>query len=254
MKVKAFMVTQRQHHGARSIAAREVKSSATIGKLNALLKAKKSESSTSDSSENSNSKAGNKPAQAYGSHNGSTHVQQICEVMIDQNQEEVSAILESSLNALASRESINIRERKYQYKVAKDNLESKFRNEYGTRLTEDLFASLQNAKAEVAFDYYATQIVVVMTDSEEQFDGSEWDEDRKAFVLITKSKTVYTEELLVGVAKEIAGISEQKRKSRLEINKSYDTNKVVAVYDDEKRGFYRLRADEETRRILGLSS
>lgn len=287
-QIKAFMLSQHQTHGARTMEAREVKSSATIGKLNALLK-KTSESTAKapevqdpnkvkvpevqDSSktkvpevqdsnktkapevQDSGSKSADKKStKGYGTHNGSTHVQKILETKVDQNSDEIAAILESSLNALGSRASLEIRALKYKYKTERNNLEEQYRLKYGNRLTESQYASLQNAKAKLSFSYYATQIIVVMMDPDEQFTGSEWDKDRNAYVLVTKSRTVYTSDLLNGVAKEIASIVAEKRVSRLVIEKSYDTNQVIAVYNEDSRSFQRLRMDDSTKKILGLVS
>lgn len=249
---KAFMLTQARHHGARVIEAREVKSSATKAKIDGLLRSTKKDSNSGGTTPKKGSGSA-KSAKAYGSHDGSTHVQAIIDVDITDNQDLVSAIIKNSLDALVSQKSFDIRDKKYQYKLAKNKLEAEFKAKHGTRLTEEQFAQLQNAKADLSFDYYATQIVVVMTDPDNQFEDSEWDEERQAFVLVIKSKTVYTVDLLVGVAKEIASIAKENgRPSRLKIEKSYDKVRIIAIFNEEKNGFHRLRMDVETRRILGL--
>lgn len=251
LTLKSYMITQLQSHGARTMETREVKSSAMVGKLNTLLAPRKKSKTPELQETNIRTLVEKKPPKEYGMHNGSTHVQQIINIKIDDNGSEVSALLKSSIEALCSRKSLNIRELKYNYKVAKDSLENEFHSKYGYRLTEEQFATLQNAKSEKGFNYYATQIIVVMSDPDEKFQDSEWDEDRKAFVLVVKSRTVYTAELLVDVAKEIASIVLEKRESRLKIERNYDNNKVIAIFDDKRQCFRRLRADEETKLILG---
>jgi len=251
MKIEAMLLTQSMRHGARGFEERRNTSSAMLGRLNAALTAKSESTSTGNTGGKRKGQA-DKPAKAYGSHNGTTHVHKFLSVEGDEANDVALQRIAAAIDELTAVTSIDIRAKKFSYKQAKNQLEADYREQHGNRLTEDVFAELQNKKAALSFRYHQSQIVVVVT-SAESFPGGEWDEDRRLFVQTSKSKTVYSLELLVAVAQAIQQFEESEvftkpaRKSM-----PLDSNRVLALFDTEKGRFIRLRADEETRdKLLG---
>lgn len=131
-----------------------------------------SSNSKSESDKTSSSKPNNGPL-PYGTHNGNIQVYKILELE-NQTFEGISKYfnyIDNITATLESRSSMDIRKKKHDYLVAKDQILKKYYDTYGSQPGDEVTAMMLNELRQYSFEYSKTQIVIsIITD--EYIEGS----------------------------------------------------------------------------------
>lgn len=142
-----------------------------------LIQKQKEDENQSSNNDNSESKKASKKVDKgplpYGSHNGNIQIYTILDLK-DQTFEDISkyfTYVDNITATLESRSSMDIRKKKHDYLVAKDQILKKYYEAYGSQPGDEVTANMLNELRQYSFEYSKTQIVISIT-TDEYIEGS----------------------------------------------------------------------------------
>lgn len=189
--VEVILMAQRHHHGGKPVQSRPVKAAA-FSKFKKVLNM----SSESDQIKPAPDKLDIRGSKPYGSHNGGTHVGALFSFDAPDGivSSEDALKVQNICNAFEGFTSLDIKSMKAQHFENRRKLNEKYRDQFGDKLSSQQMTSFKNEYAKLSFTYWAQQVLIKIS-STEFLDGATKTKDGK-YVLVLKTKTVYTEVMI----------------------------------------------------------
>lgn len=192
-KIQIRLYSEYRHHGSHGPKTHVVKSAAA-SKARAILGCRRSTATNPEESSapvtGTNEK---REAKAYGTHGGNVHVETI--LTRDVSDPEVAdttlQYIDNITSKFESMASFELAEAKSRYSAFKHELASKYQAQYGDTLSEKNASAYLKELAAKSFDYTQHQIVILI-ESDEQFEGSHFVEDSGMYVRELRTKRIYT--------------------------------------------------------------
>lgn len=232
-KIQIKLVSEYRHHGTHGIANRKQRSGAAA-KARSLLKLGSANRTENDQDQTSDTEGDGekvpRKAKPYGSHNGNVHVQTLYSKDLTSAEEidRILVYLDNVTSKFESYSSWDLPAAKNVYSLAKEELLSRFRQNFGENLSEANTNKLVTELAKSSFDYTQHQIVIVLT-SDDAFEGSVLIEDSYRREL--RTKRIYSQgrallpqevrEILVSISKDksmLTSVSTIGRSARIVTN------------------------------------
>lgn len=191
-KIQIRLYSEYRHHGSHGPKTHAVKSAAA-SKARAILGCRRSSATENDESSASNAGTKERIAKAYGTHGGNVHVETI--LTRDVSDPEVAdttlQYIDNITSKFESMSSFELAEAKSRYSAYKHELASKYQAQYGDTLSEKNASAYLRELAAKSFDYTQHQIVILI-ESDEQFEGSHFVEESGMYVRELRTKRIYT--------------------------------------------------------------
>ena len=229
------VVSVKHTHGGKEERTRAVKAAA-VNKVKAILNRQ------GESPQQERERSQRSDAKAYGSHNGSTHTKVLLDVELsDTNADEVLSKINYSARVLESWNSLDIPARKREHRLKKQEIMEKYKQKYGTKLTEKQFTQYKNEYAKETFKYVATQVEITII-SDEQLQGSIRLKDG-SWLTRVYTKTYYSDNILT--SQQLSALDCNSNSIELKVTTS--TSRCGALIELTESGQLRvIRLDDLT--------
>lgn len=188
--------SETRRHGARTVKERRSGNSAAVAKA---LKNFRTEGISSKGDDPLSRKVlplDHVPKE-YGSHDGQKHSAILGRFSFSKYTDASDQFdrVNLAMSIFESQQSIDLQAKKSEYRSRRDTITKELRQIHGVNLDTKGLADYQNRCAAAAFNYVASQIVMILY-STEKFPGATLDEQRNLYVAAYPCKSLYTDALL----------------------------------------------------------
>lgn len=192
-KVTVRLYSEYRHHGSHGPKTHVVKSAAASKARAILGNRRKTTIGDGPSSPEATEKERIRTAKAYGTHGGNVHVETIItkEISDTDTADKLLIYIDNLTSKFESMSSFALAEAKSKYTSSKDEILQRYHATAGSTLSEETSSKVLSELASKSFDYTQHQIVIII-ESDEQFEGSRFNNERSYYVRELRTKRIYT--------------------------------------------------------------
>lgn len=188
------LYSEYRHHGSHGPKTHVVKSAAA-SKARAILGSRRKDSTSQAGPGTAEVTGGEtkREAKAYGTHAGNVHVETILtrDVSDPTKADATLVYLDNLTSKFEAMSSFALAEAKSKYSSYKDEVLQRYQAIAGDNLSEETSTQVLKELAAKSFDYTQHQIVIII-ESDEQFEGSHFIEEKGLYVRELRTKRIYT--------------------------------------------------------------
>lgn len=193
-RIAVRLYSEYRHHGSHG-PKRHVVKSAAASKARAILgnRRKDSTNQAGPGTAEVTEKESKREAKAYGTHAGNVHVETLLtrDVSDPDKADKVLVYLDNMTSKFEAMSSFALAEAKSKYSSWKDEVLQRYQAKAGDTVSEETASRILNELASKSFDYTQHQIVITI-ESDTQFEGSHFIEEKGLFVRELRTKRIYT--------------------------------------------------------------
>lgn len=193
-RITVRLYSEYRHFGSHGPKTHVVKSAAT-SKARAIIGSRRNHSTNAVDSSTTGvaPEKVKREAKAYGKHSGNVHVETfLTRDVSDPNvADETLMYLDNLTSKFEAMSSFQLAEAKSRYSSEKEEILRKYLANAGETLSEETSTKVLRELAAKSFDYTQHQIVIII-ESDDQFDGSRFNEETGLYMRELRTKRIYT--------------------------------------------------------------